>query len=164
MNQVNTQHPEQDVYQAIEDAEAAEALCTRLMSATADLISVLDRETSLVRKAKTTDITALTLRKQALATTISREMVLFRINADFIKSVAPERIRELKDQQKQFKKSLETNHDALAAVKAVSEQILQTVANKVSQKQGGPEVYGQDANMSTTQSPPSAAISIDRAL
>ncbi|MGI9385790.1 MAG: hypothetical protein ACR2OX_00025, partial [Methyloligellaceae bacterium] len=69
----------------IETAEEALSLCDRLMEVTADLISVLERETALLRKAKVQDLTALHVRKQSLSAALHRDLELLRRNADFVK-------------------------------------------------------------------------------
>lgn len=148
----------------LETPQDAEALCTNLMEATGELISVLERETALVRKAQYQDLSALHLKKQSLSTILTRNMELLRENADYIKKSAPNQVAQLKEQQRQFQKSLDSNHDALKAVTAVSEQLIQTIASAVGERRGGPQTYGKNAGVSTPKPNQPAAISVDTRL
>ena len=139
-------------------------LCKRLVSLTADLISVLDRETQLVRKPGSSDFSALTARKQALSTSLMHDMELLKHNAAYIKQTAPEQVQILKEQQDQFHRSLEVNHCAISAMKAVSEELLQTIAKKAAKKRGGPEVYTNEAGFQNQGGHHSGPISIDTSL
>lgn len=145
----------------IQTPKEAITLCERLFEVTANLISVLDRETELVRKSKIEDFAALNMRKQALTNTMTRDIKTFKLNVDYIRVSVPEQITILKEQQDHFHRSLEINHKALAAMKSVSEQLLQTIAKKIGAKQAGPEIYGRNANMNLGTKPASSAISVD---
>jgi hypothetical protein len=148
----------------IETAEEALGLCDRLMETTADLIAVLERETGLLRKANVKDLTAVHVRKQSLSVALHRDLALLRENSEFIKMAAIDKIGDLKAQQIHFHKSLAANQNALSAVRAVSEQLLQTIASKVHKSQNGPEVYGRDAGVGTGDKRHSGAIAVDTTL
>ena len=158
------QHSERPSPQRIETAEEALSLCDRLLEVTADLVSVLERETGLLRKAKVQDLSALHVRKQSLSVALHRDIGLLRDNSEFIKMAANEKIQDLKAQQVHFHKSLAANQNALTAVKAVSEQLLQTIASKVHKPRRGPEVYGRDAGVTAGDNRHSAAIAVDTTL
>ena len=139
----------------------AEQLCLRLIDLTADLISVLERETQLVRKPGSTDFSALTARKHALSMSLMQDMEALKQNAEYIKKTAPEQVRILKEQQDQFHRSLEVNHCAISAMKAVSEELLQTIAKKAAKKKKGPSVYNSNAGFQTSNHKESTPISVD---
>ncbi len=145
-------------------AEAAEALCDRLMDHTADLLSVLERETGLLQHGKAYEITALQARKTALSAALMRDMGVFRRDAEFIHAAAPTRIDAIRDQHAHLQKSLRANQDALAAMKAVTESLLHTIAAKAGEQRTGPEVYGKDAGLSGADPVGAAAISVDTKL
>ena len=148
----------------IDTVETAEALCAALMQASGELITVLDRETNMLRKAQTHELDALTLRKQTLSAALAKHMDLLRRNAEFIKDAVPGQITRFKEQNRQFHRSLNANHVALRAMAAVSENLLRTIAHKVGATQSGPETYGKNAApVATTRSKPTA-ISVDRTL
>lgn len=147
-----------------ETAEEAQALCDRLMEHTGDLVTVLERETSLLQRGKPHEITALQARKSALSASLTQDMTVFRRDSAFIKTVTPERIDALKEQHSQLLKSLGTNQEALAAMKAVSESLLNTVAAAVGERRAGPEVYGNDAGLICEPAGRPAAISFDEKL
>ena len=154
----------QDAPARIATPEDADALCTRVLGTLSDLVGVLDRETDLLRKNRPQEITALHARKSALSTAMAHDMALLKRDVDYIKMAAPEQIEAIKERQSAFQKSLAANYDALAAMKAVSESLLRTVADAVGARRGGPEVYGKDAGLGgMTQSRP-AAISVDTTL
>lgn len=148
----------------IETAQAAKALCARLLETTADLVGLLDRETAILKQGKPGGIGALYVRKSALNALLTRDMSVFRRDADFIIMAAPDEISAIKDQHSQLEKSLEANQDALIAMKAVSESLLHTIAAKVSSRVSGPEVYGKDAGVSVGAPARPAAISVNRVL
>ena len=148
----------------IETPEDAETLCSRLIDTTADLISVLERETHMVRNAVSSDFSALSARKQALSITLMQDMETLKENSDYIKSTTPEQITILQEQQSQFHRSLEINHSALTAMKAVSEELLHTIATKVAKKKAGPELYNQNAGFSSPTDKSSGPVSLDATL
>lgn len=164
MRQLLNKRPAQQDKPKIGCAKEALTLCERLYEVTSDLIDVLDRETELVRKSKIEDFTALNVRKKALTSTLTRDMNHFKDNIEYIKITAPQQISLLKEQQNHFHRSLEINHKALSAMKAVSEQLLQTVATKVGQKRHAPEVYGEDAGIQRSHKQATSSISVDTTL
>lgn len=148
----------------IETAEAAEALCARLLETTAELVGLLDRETSMLKQGKPREIGSLYVRKSALNAMLTLDMAVFRRDAEFITMAAPEEINAIKDQHTLMQKSINANQDALVAMKAVSESLLHTIATKVSASTSGPETYGQNADVSTGAPARPAAISINTVL
>ena len=148
----------------ISTPDEAAGLCAELIETTADLISVLEQETQLVRKPASDDFAALTARKHALSITLMRNMELLKHNAEYIKTVASDQLQVLKEQQTQFTRSLEVNHSAISAMKAVSEGLLQTIADKAAKKKSGPEVYTREAGLTNSLEKKSGPISIDTTL
>ncbi len=144
--------------------DEAETLCRHLLDTTNELISLLEQETSLLRKAQTKEISPLHARKDALTATLSHHMARFQQHADEMRSLVPGDLKNLQDQRAHFTKSIEANHAALIAMQAVSERILQTVATKVAKKQGGPEVYTAGGQVTNAGRPRTAAINVDTAL
>lgn len=145
-------------------AGAAQALCDRLMEHTGEMISVLERETALLQRGKPHEITALQARKTALSTALTHDMSTFRRDSEFIKQAVPDRVDALKEQHLNLQKSLTANQDALTAMKAVSESLLQTVAARVAERSSGPEVYGKDASLSAAKPASATSISLDESL
>jgi hypothetical protein len=157
--------PHDDASPSMESAAEAGALCDRLMEYTGEMIAVLERETGLLRSGKLNDIAAISARKAALSMTLTQDMSVFRREAEFIRGALPERIDAMREQHLALQKSLTANHDALAAMKAVSESMLQSVAAKVGEQTSGPSVYGKDASMNTArQAPGGNSISFDQTL
>ncbi len=148
----------------IETAEAAQMLCSRLLETTAELVGLLDKETAMLKQGKPREIGSLHVRKSALNAMLTRDMAVFRRDADFITMAAPEEINAIKEQHGQLQKSINANQDALVAMKAVSESLLHTIAAKASARTSGPETYGQNADV--TNSPPArpSAISVNTVL
>ena len=160
-----TQHttPSADIPR-IETPEAAQALCARLLETTAELVGLLDKETAMLKQGKPREIGSLYVRKSALNAMLTRDMSVFRNDADFITMAAPEEISAIKDQHTQLQESINANQDALVAMKAVSESLLHTIAAKASARTSGPETYGQDADVSTGTPARPAAISVNTVL
>ena len=148
----------------IDTPEAAQALCGELTATIGELVSTLDRETGQLRKGRAIDMTALHARKSALTTTLMHQMAVFGRDSQFIAMAVPERVSEIKAHQEVFQKALITNQDALNAMKAVSESLLRTIATKMAQANGGPELYGGDAQADRVPSTGRSAISIDQNL
>lgn len=144
--------------------EAALDLCDRLMRHTGDLIALLDRETSLLQRGKPQEISALQARKAAVGTMLTRDMTAFRRDSEFIGGAVPDRIELLREQHVQLQRSLAANQNALAAMKAVSESLLHTIAARVGAQRSGPEVYGKDAGLTGAAPVGPAAISVDTTL
>ncbi len=148
----------------VETAEAADALCVRLSETMTELIDVLVRETDLLKRGRPQDIAALHARKTALSAVMTSDMQLLARNTEFVKKAVPRRIAEIQDQHGNLQLSLSANQDALHAMKAVSEQILHTIAEKAGAKRSGPEVYGNNAGLAAPTPVRPAAISVDRSL
>ncbi len=148
----------------LEHPQQAEALCTRVLQTTAELISVLERETEQLRKGDTQEFNSLIARKTSLSTTMMRDMTTLNANATYISQVVPEQIDILKDQHALFQRSLRINHDALGAVKAISENLLRTISNAAGSTKQGPETYGRTAAMATATPARPSAVSINRSL
>jgi len=148
----------------IDTPAAAEALCAKLTLTIGELVSTLDRETGQLRKGRAPDMTALHARKSSLTATLTRQMAQFARDSQYIAMAAPERVEEIRVHQQAFQKSLLANEDALNAMKLVSESLLRTIAAKVGEAKGGPQVYGGDGEAGRTGSASAPAISLDRNL
>jgi flagellar biosynthesis/type III secretory pathway chaperone len=146
----------------IDTPEAAQTLCGQITVTIGELVSTLDRETAQLRKGRALDMTALHARKSALTTTLMRQMAVFGRDSQYISMATPERVAEIKSHQEVFQKALISNQDALNAMKAVSESLLRTIATRVGETKGGPEVYGGNAQAEPTKTPAPPAISIDQ--
>lgn len=164
MDQLNLQAPLSDGKTRLENPQQAEDLCIRVLQTAAELISVLDRETGLLRKGNTQEMTSLIARKTALGATLLKDMSTLSSNASYISRVVPEQMEVLKDQHIQFQRSLRINHEALGAVKAISENLMRTIANAAGNARSGPETYGQTAVMRSDNAARPACLSINRSL
>jgi hypothetical protein len=162
MDQFNMPAAAVEAKQRIETPQQAQELCSRLLRTAAELISVLDRETSLLRKGDANELTSLIARKTALGSTMMKDMSAINAHAAYIGRVVPEQIEALKDQHAQFKRSLRINHEALGAVKAISETLMRTIAGAAGSAKAGPETYGHTAVMRSDRPAVPAALSINR--
>lgn len=151
----------------ITSPEEARALCERLTDSVMQLVQLLDRETTMLRRTKPDGVDgmkALQAQKSALAAAIARDMKVLQSNARIVKTTAADELEAMKSQNLVLQRSLKTNSEALMALHAVSESILKTIANKVLERRAGPEVYGNSATISRQRTVPAAAIRVDRAL
>lgn len=145
-------------------ADEAKALCTRLLETSAELVDLLDRETAMLKQGKPNQISTVHVRKSALNALLTHDMLAFRRDAEFISMAAPEEIAAIKDRHGQLQKSINSNQDALIAMKAVSESLLHTISAKVSSTASGPETYGKGANVTVGAPARPAAISVNTVL
>ena len=148
----------------ITSPEDARALCEGLTDSVMQLVQLLDRETSMIRRTEPDGVKALQAQKSALAAAIARDMKVLQSNARIVKTTAADELEAMKSQNLVLQRSLKTNSEALMALHAVSESILKTIANKVLERRAGPEVYGNSATISRQRTVPAAAIRVDRAL
>jgi len=148
----------------ISTSEEAQNLCTRLLETSAELVDLLDRETAMLKQGKPSQIGIVHVRKAALNALLTHDMLVFRRDAEFISMAAPEEIAAIKDRHGQLQKSINSNQDALIAMKAVSESLLHTIASKASSTVSGPETYGKGAGVSVGAPARPAAISINTVL
>ena len=148
----------------IDTPQAAQALCGELTATIGELVATLDRETSQLKKGRALDTTVLHARKSALTTTLTRKMAVFGRDSQYIAMAAPDQVADIKANQQVFEKSLIANQDALNAMKLVSESLLRTIADKVGETKGGPEVYGGDGHSETAQPVDAPPITIDQNL
>ncbi|MGE3626831.1 MAG: hypothetical protein AB7G34_10710, partial [Hyphomicrobiales bacterium] len=93
-----------------------------------------------------------------------QDMESQRRDAAFVRMAAPARVEAIRDQHDSLQRALTENQDALIAMKAISEQLLRTIASKVSRPDAGPEVYGRNAGMTGGLPTRTSAISVDTAL
>jgi len=162
MNTPNTNPKE--VRRPVTNAAEAAELCAQLHT-TADQITVLlARETELLKTIKVDEITPLQEEKNALVQAYLGQYTKFKDNAAFIKAQMPNEIEQLRHQQAGFQEVLQTNLNALEASKATTHGILSAIFEIVREQQGGPTVYGGNANMTNAQKNQTTAIVIDRAL
>ncbi len=159
-----TQNQMIDAPAALEHPQQAEDLCTRVLQTTAELIGVLERETELLRKGDHQEFNSLIARKTSLSTTMMKDMTTLNANASYISQVVPEQIEILKDQHAQFQRSMRINHEALGAVKAISENLLRTISGAAGSIKSGPETYGKSAMVATATSARPTAVSVNRSL
>ena len=164
MEQLTNQDQMANAPLILEHPQQAEDLCTRVLQTTAELISVLERETELLRIGETTEFNSIIARKTSLSTTMMRDMTTLNSNASYISQVVPEQIDILKDQHAMFQRSLRINQDALGAVKAISENLLRTISQAAGSTRQGPETYGRSASMASASTARPTAVSVNRSL
>jgi len=130
---------------ALSDPAQAREICSRVLETTASLISLLDHETQCLRRGDMEEIKSLTARKNALGVAMMKDMAFLNANAQQLVELVPEQMSILKDQHEKFSRSLQVNHEALGAVKAVSENLMRTISAAAAIGRAGPETYGANA-------------------
>ena len=70
--------------------DEARTLCNNLFVTTNELIALLDEETQLLRKANTTELSSMTVRKDALTATLAHHMQSFKANVEELRANVPE--------------------------------------------------------------------------
>jgi hypothetical protein len=121
----------------------AEAECAAddLTTLFANLSSLLQQETTLVRAGHVRKAGEIEPVKKDLAGKLYALGERFRANAKFIMQVVPERCATLKSAQEDLREVLQRNMVVLATAHAVSEGIVRRLSGQLAKK-ASPQVYG----------------------
>jgi hypothetical protein len=150
--------------EALASRADADALCARLSATTLDLLSLLERETEMLRRAQAQEIAGLVTHKTMLSTQLARDTQVLRDNLAFLRASAPEKLESLREEHRAFSRALDVNGQALAAMKSVSEQLLKAIARQAEEGRAGPDTYGKGAAYAASRAGRPAAISVNRSL
>jgi DNA repair exonuclease SbcCD ATPase subunit len=121
-------------------AEAETAL-DDLSTLFANLSSLLQQETALVRTGKLRKAAEIEPTKKDLATRLYTLGERLKANAKFILQAVPERCAALKEAQEDLRSVLQRNMAVLATAHAVSEGIVRRLSGELTKK-AAPQVYG----------------------
>ena len=126
------QAAEQRVPARILGREEADRLITGVLAIMTDLEKVLLNETAHVRVGRIREGLAEEARKSELASAYMRSLELVKANAIALARFAPDALERLKTAHAAFSQVIETNQTFLATARAVSENLLKSVADEMS--------------------------------
>jgi hypothetical protein len=121
--------------------EEADRLITSVLGTMVELEKVLANETAHVRVGRIREGLAEEARKSELAGAYMRGLEVVKANAIALARFAPDALERLKTAHAAFSEVIETNQTVLATARAVSENLLKSVADEVS-RQATPQGYG----------------------
>ncbi len=150
-------------YDPIREAATAEAFCFRLGDTIRNLKSVLEKETTLMRQHKMSQISVLQPDKSSLSTTFQSELLQLRSQASALSRLAPVPLAGLRQDLAVLDEALRENQNLLESGLAVSKKIARRIAEKTTELSRGPAVYGPGADAPSRPATP-AAIAVDRKL
>lgn len=140
----------------------ADRLLAELSEAMEAMVSLIEAETRLVRASKLREAARLQADKARLAQRYLAAMTALKANAAFLKETVPDRLERLHQRHEAFREKLQTNLATLSTAKAVSEELVRSVAVELAQRDA-PEVYR--ANGRTGRDAPKARpVTLNRAV
>jgi len=130
----------------IDGPEDAEAVCASIIDTMRILLELIEAETTLVRAGKLVAAGELEPRKSDYARRYLNDLNVLRLIGPKLWQYAPESVTELKGLHEEFRSLLQISMTALATAKAVSEGLIEAVAEGVGQK-APPKAYDRDGTV-----------------
>ncbi len=138
----------------------ADRLLAELSEVMDSMVSLLEAETRLVRASKLREAARLQPDKSRLAQRYLDGMAALKANAAFLKAAMPERVERLRQRHETFRDKLQANLATLSTAKAVSEDLVRSVALEMGQRDA-PEVYRGDGRAGR-DAPKARPVALDR--
>lgn len=138
----------------------ADRLLAELSEAMDAMVSLLEAETRLVRASKLREAARLQPDKSRLAQRYLDGMAALKANAAFLKATMPERVERLRQRHEAFRDKLQANLATLSTAKAVSEDLVRSVALEMGQRDA-PDVYRGDGRAGR-DAPKARPVALDR--
>ncbi|MEA2974987.1 MAG: hypothetical protein QOF19_507 [Alphaproteobacteria bacterium] len=117
-----------------------EALIGRLMDAMASLLTMIEKETALVRAGRLREASALEQSKADFARSYVADVMRLIASQASLSQTAPELRQILRQRHEQFHEMLRINMTVLATAHAVSEDLIRGVSNQLARK-AAPQTY-----------------------
>jgi hypothetical protein len=150
-------------YPAAANAAEARKLAEGLMEVMNALLSVIERETELVRAGKLREATAMEPQKSELSRRYVGVVGQMKASQKYLSQAAPDLLKTLHRHHDVFRSMLQVNLTVLATAHAVSENLVRGV-NSEMQRRNMPNTYTA-AGRRTTPSPRQATpLSVSRSL
>lgn len=125
---------------------------TDLIKVTSRLINVLEREVSLLRAMKPTELQDIQQDKASLVAAYESLVKSLSQRPEEMAAVGPAINDELKAVIAKFRKSLVTNENALRASKETSERVLRAIAGEIDKQRSENAGYSANGNKTTPRS------------
>jgi len=137
------------------------ALMDRMLGVAEQLSDVIDRETALLHACQPLKIGDLQEQKIRLANDYAMDVRAITLRKDLVDRAPAEKVAKLKAAMTRLDGLLKVNEVALGAAKSVSERLLKSVANAVSEKKSPALGYGRNAAIARPSSGAPTAIAHD---
>ncbi len=124
---------------------APAALMDRMLGVAEQLSDVIDRETAFLQACQPLKIGELHEQKIRLANEYAMDVRAVTLRKDLIDQAPAEKVAKLKAAMTKLDALLKVNEVALGGAKSVSERLLKSVANAVSEKKAPTLGYGRNA-------------------
>ncbi|MEA2992739.1 MAG: hypothetical protein QOD40_1659 [Alphaproteobacteria bacterium] len=118
-----------------------EALIGRLMEAMGTLLTMIEKETALVRVGKLREASQLEQSKADFARSYVADMMKLSASQASLSQAAPELRQTFRRRHEQFHELLRINMTVLATAHAVSEDLIRGVSSQLARK-SAPQTYG----------------------
>ena len=141
----------------------ARKLAENLMDVMSTLLSVIERETELVRAGKIREAMASEATKSELSRRYVEAVTQLKANAKYLTQAAPDLLATLHRNHDTFRAMLQVNLRVLATAHAVSESIVRGVNSEV-QRRNIPNTYGATGRRVTPGSRHITPIAVSRSL
>lgn len=139
------------------------ALCERAGSALAELIEVINAETTLLRAGKLSEAAQLTVRKARLAQDYVQAARRVQDQAAAVRAAAPAAAEGLRQSHTALATQLAENLRVLASAKSLTEDLIGDVARRVGEGTA-PSTYSGDGAPASARARGARGIAVNRAL
>jgi hypothetical protein len=163
MNATAQRRETQSPYPAATSAAEARKLAENLMDVMSGLLSVIERETELVREGKLREAMKFGPQKSQLSRRYVSAIGHLKASQKFLCQVAPELLTALHRHHDVFRSMLQVNLTVLATAHAVSENIVRGV-NAEMQRRNMPNAYTASGTRTVPSPRHIAPLSISRSL
>jgi hypothetical protein len=163
MNATAQRRETQSPYPAATSAAEARKLAENLMDVMSGLLSVIERETELVREGKLREAMKFGPQKSELSRRYVSAIGHLKASQKFLRQVAPELLTALHRHHDVFRSMLQVNLTVLATAHAVSENIVRGV-NAEMQRRNMPNAYTASGTRAVPSPRHIAPLSISRSL
>jgi hypothetical protein len=147
----------------VKTAAEADALVAHFMGVMDQLVSVVQRETELVRAGKLGAASQLSQEKADLTRHYIADMLRLRASQLQLERVVPETLATLRTRHDTFRALLQINLTVLATAHAVSEGIVRGVSDELTRK-AAPQTYGSSGRANAPGKNAAAPLAVSRSL
>ena len=118
-----------------------------LIALTDHLVGLLTRENELLNARRPRDIKSTLDEKARLTDAYNAELVALKSNPSLLKEAQPTELLAFKETTRRFREVLEANRSKLAAVRSVTEGMLQAIGNELAKNNKAVNGYNDKAQM-----------------
>ncbi|WP_068314587.1 hypothetical protein [Polycladidibacter hongkongensis] len=123
--------PQLDISKPITTKEQAEAFCTNFQDAMADLVTVIEKETELLREGKLSSLPEVGPEKSAAVERYMATIQHASDNAVALGNLAPDLVEDMRHRHGRLHPLLQTNLQVVSTARAVTDTVIDSVASAV---------------------------------